>query len=140
MRRLLLLILAMTACGRGDGTVRTANPSPAPASAESTPAEPTPSSAAEQRARCLTYTVERETQGQSRRVRVRVKNSCAFEIPADQTRFEITATPLDGQGVIGTATGSFSTSIPPNSEGVETSLDVDCPSDVGGCRYFVTAL
>ena len=136
VRRFLLLILVLSACSQGEP----ARPAPSPAPPAAASAEPTPASEAEQRARCLTYTVERETQGQSRRVRVRVKNACAFEIPADQTRFEITATPLDGQGVLGAATGSFSTSIPPNSEGVETSLDVDCPSDVGGCRYFVTAL
>jgi hypothetical protein len=136
VRRLLPLILVLSACREGEP----ARPAPSPAPRATGSAGPTPASEAEQRARCLTYTVERETQGESRRVRVRVKNACAFEIPADQTRFEITATPLDGQGVLGTATGSFSTSIPPNSEGVETSLDVDCPSDVGGCRYFVTAL
>jgi hypothetical protein len=103
-------------------------------------AEPTPASEAEKRARCLTYTVERETFGESRRVKVRVRNACAFEISAEQTRFEVTATPLDGQGVIGRTTGSFPTAIPPNSSNVETSLEVDCPSDVGGCRYFVTSL
>jgi hypothetical protein len=129
----------MTACGRTERTTSPPEPTAAPASPGAL-AEPTPASDAEKRARCLTYTVERETQGLSRSVKVRVKNACPFEIPADQTRFEITATPLDGQGVLGQATGRFSTSIPPNSESVETSLDVDCPSDVGGCRYFVTAL
>ena len=78
--------------------------------------------------------------GESRRVTVRVRNACAFEIPAAESGFEVTASPLDGQGVIGRTEGAFSTSIPPNSSSVSTSLEVDCPSDVGGCRYFVTAL
>jgi hypothetical protein len=147
VKRLLLAILVLSACGRGERAAP-ATPPRASASAESatTPdeasprPEPTPASEAEQRARCLSYTVERETLGESRRVKVRVRNTCSVAILAEQTRFEITATPLDGQGVIGRTTGSFQKPIPPNSESVETSIEVDCPSDVGGCRYFVTAL
>jgi len=30
--------------------------------------------------------------------------------------------------------------IPPNFSNVATSIEVDCPSDVGGCRDVVTAL
>ena len=135
MRRLVPLILALSACSRGERASPVPPPAPPTASAE-----PTPASEAEKRARCLTYTVERETMGESRRVTVRVRNACAFEIPADQSRFEVTSTPLDGQGVIGRTEGAFSTAIPPNSSNVATSIEVDCPSDVGGCRYFVTAL
>ena len=102
------------------------------------PADPTPATPAERRKRCLTYTVDRETFGESRRVKIRVKNSCGFSIPPEESGFEITATPSNGRGVVGSATGSFQTTIGPHSSNVETLIEVDCPPDVhAGCRYFV---
>ena len=104
------------------------------------PAEPTPGSAAERRAKCLSYTVERETFGESKRVKVRVRNACGFWIPPEESWFEITAMPANGQGISGRATGSFQTPIGPNSSNVETFIEVDCPGDVrGGCKYYVEA-
>ena len=102
------------------------------------PAEPTPGSAAERRAQCLSYTVERETFGESRRVKVRVRNTCGFWIPPEESFFEITAMPSNGQGIVGRATGSFQAPIGPHSSNVETFIEVDCPGDVrGGCKYYV---
>ena len=102
------------------------------------PSEPTPGSAAERRAKCLSYTVERETFGESKRVKVRVRNACGFWIPPEESWFEITAMPANGQGISGRATGSFQTPIGPNSSNVETFIEVDCPGDVrGGCKYYV---
>jgi len=102
------------------------------------PAEPTPGSAAERRAKCLSYTVERETFGESKRVKVRVRNACGFWIPPEESWFEISAMPANGQGISGRATGSFQTPIGPNSSNVETFIEVDCPGDVrGGCKYYV---
>ena len=102
------------------------------------PADPTPSSPLEQRKQCLTYTVERETFGESRRVKIRVANRCGFWIPADQSWFEITAIPSSGQGVVGSATGSFQHPIGPHSSNVETFIEVDCPGDIrAGCKYYV---
>ena len=102
------------------------------------PADPTPASPRERRARCLTYTVDRETFGESGRVKIRVKNSCGFSIPPEESGFEITATPSNGLGLVGHATGAFQTTIGPHSNNVETYIDVDCPADVhAGCKYFV---
>ena len=104
------------------------------------PSEPTPGSAAERRAKCLSYTVERETFGESKRVKVRVRNACGFWIPPEESWFEISAMPANGQGISGRATGSFQTPIGPNSSNVETFIEVDCPGDVrGGCKYYVEA-
>ena len=104
------------------------------------PSEPTPGSAAERRAKCLSYTVERETFGESKRVKVRVRNACGFWIPPEESWFEITAMPANGQGISGRATGSFQTPIGPSSSNVETFIEVDCPGDVrGGCKYYVEA-
>jgi hypothetical protein len=104
------------------------------------PSDPTPGTPAERRARCLTYTVERETFGESRRVKVRVRNACGFWIPTDESFFEITALPANGQGIAGRATGSFQVPIGPHSSNVETFIEVDCPGDVrGGCKYYVEA-
>jgi len=80
----------------------------------------------------------RETFGESKRVRVRVRNACGFWIPPEESWFEITAMPANGQGISGRATGSFQTPIGPNSSNVETFIEVDCPGDVrGGCKYYV---
>ena len=104
------------------------------------PSEPTPGSAAERRAKCLSYTVERETFGESKRVKVRVRNACGFWIPPEESWFEISAMPANGQGISGRATGSFQTPIGPNSSNVETFIEVDCPGDVrGGCKYYIEA-
>lgn len=103
------------------------------------PADPTPRSASEERSRCLSYTVQPEPSGQSRRLRVRVRNACTFWVPPEQSWFEIVATPSNGQGTTGKATGSFQGPIAPHSSNVETFIEVDCPSEVqGGCRYTVT--
>jgi hypothetical protein len=102
------------------------------------PADPTPASPKERRARCLSYTVERETFGESRRVKIRVRNACGITIPPEESFFEITATPSNGRGVVGRATGSFQVPIGPQSSNVETFIEVDCPPDVhAGCKYFV---
>ena len=47
---------------------------------------------------------ERETFGESKRVKVRVRNACDFWIPPEESWFEITAMPANGQGIAGRAT------------------------------------
>ena len=69
---------------------------------------------------------------------MRVRNACDMTVPPEESEFDITAMPSDGLGVVSHATGRFAVPIGPNSDNVETTVEVDCPGDVhAGCKYYV---
>lgn len=102
------------------------------------PRDPTPTNRTEQLARCLSYRVTLDpTFSSSRRVRlqVRAQNTCGIWVPAEDSRFEVVASPVSGGGTGGREVGMFQAAIPPNSSHVETVIEIDCPAPAGGCQY-----